>query len=255
MNVEAFVSISLGLRRYALGCFFLEDNMKELLNYFTKEEKILWSTSVMMILISFILFDRVNYHTLCASLIGVTSLIYNAKGNPIGQVLMVIFSIIYGIISYSFTYYGEMLTYVFMTLPMSVIALISWLKHPYQGNKAEVQVDQLNQKDWMLMWVLTLVVTAIFYFILKYFNTANLVPSTLSISTTFLAVYLTYKRSPYYAIAYAANDIVLIVLWILASLSDIKYIGVVVCFIAFFVNDIYGYLNWKKMEERQNKKS
>ena len=229
--------------------------MEKIYNYFTKEEKILWSTSVIMILTSFVLFDRVNYHTLFASLLGVTSLIYNAKGNPIGQILMVIFSVIYGFISYSFTYYGEMLTYVFMTLPMSVVALISWLKHPYKGNKSEVKVDKLNKSDWIFMWILTMIVTVIFYFILKYFNTANLLPSTLSISTTFLAVYLTYKRSPYYAIAYACNDIVLIVLWVLASFSDIKYIGVVVCFIAFFANDIYGYINWKKMEERQNEKS
>ncbi len=227
--------------------------MNRLLHYFTTEEKILWSLSVLLIVLSFVLFDRVNYHTLFASLLGVTSLIYNAKGNPIGQLLMVIFSLIYGVISYSFAYYGEMLTYVCMTLPMSVMALIEWLKHPYNGNKSEVKIDRLTKKDHIVMWVLTFIVTVVFYFILKYFNTANLIPSTISITTTFLAVYLTYKRSPYYAIAYGANDIVLIVLWILASMSDKKYIGVVVCFVAFLVNDIYGFINWKKMEERQNK--
>ena len=225
--------------------------MNKLQSYFTKEEIILWMTSVFMIVVSFVMFDKVNYHTLFASLLGVTSLIYNAKGNPIGQILMVIFSIIYGIISYSFAYYGEMLTYVCMTLPMSIIALISWLKHPYKGNKAEVRVDKLNQKDVIIMWIYTVIVSVVFYFVLKYFNNANLLISTLSISTTFLAVYLTYKRSPYYAIAYASNDIVLIVLWILACMSDIKYISVVVCFVAFLINDIYGYISWKKMEKRQ----
>ena len=234
-----------------MNAFFLEDMMNKLQSYFTKEEIILWMTSVFMIVVSFVMFDKVNYHTLFASLLGVTSLIYNAKGNPIGQILMVIFSIIYGIISYSFAYYGEMLTYVCMTLPMSIIALISWLKHPYKGNKAEVRVDKLNQKDVIIMWIYTVIVSVVFYFVLKYFNNANLLISTLSISTTFLAVYLTYKRSPYYAIAYASNDIVLIVLWILACMSDIKYISVVVCFVAFLINDIYGYISWKKMEKRQ----
>lgn len=230
---------------------FLGGFMGNIQNYFTKEEKILWLTSVVMIVTSFIVFDQVNYHTLFASLLGVTSLIYNAKGNPLGQILMVIFSIIYGIISYSFAYYGEMLTYVCMTLPMSVIALIEWLKHPYNGNKAEVRVDQLSSKDVLMMWFYTVIVTVVFYFVLKYFHTANLFVSTLSISTTFLAVYLTYKRSPYYAIAYATNDIVLIILWILACFTDMKYMSVVVCFIAFFANDIYGYISWKKMEKRQ----
>jgi len=94
-------------------------------------------------------------------------------------------------------------------------------------------------------------VTVLFYFILKHFHTANILPSTLSVATSFLAVYLTFRRSPYFALAYAANDIVLIVLWILASVTDTRYVSVVVCFAAFLVNDIYGYISWQKMKTRQ----
>ncbi len=45
--------------------------------------------------------------------------------------------------------------------------------------------------------------------------------------------------------------LVLIVLWVLASIADARYTSVVVCFAAFFINDIYGFLNWRKMKERQ----
>lgn len=86
--------------------------MKEFKDYFSKSEIVLWSSSVMVIIISFCVFDRINYMTLCASLIGVTSLIFNAKGNPFGQLLMVVFSLLYGIISYTFSYYGEMIVNV-----------------------------------------------------------------------------------------------------------------------------------------------
>lgn len=103
------------------------------------------------------------------------------------------------------------------------------------------------------MLLSAIVITGIFYFILAYFNTANIVPSTISVTTSFVAVYLTYRRTPYFALAYAANDIVLIVLWVLASIHEIRYISVVVCFAAFFVNDIYGYISWQKMKLRQNK--
>lgn len=99
--------------------------MKEFKDYFSKSEIVLWSSSVMVIIISFCVFDRINYMTLCASLIGVTSLIFNAKGNPFGQLLMVVFSLLYGIISYTFSYYGEMITYLGMTMPMAIFALIS----------------------------------------------------------------------------------------------------------------------------------
>ena len=189
--------------------------------------------------------------TLIASLIGVTSLIFNAKGNPFGQLLMVVFSILYGIISYTFSYYGEMITYLGMTLPMSVFALVSWLKNPYNGKRSEVKVNSISKTEVLFMCVITTIVTVLFGFILEYFNTANLVPSTISVTTSFIAVYLTFRRSPWFALAYASNDIVLIVLWIMASLYDTRYISVVVCFFAFLVNDIYGYVNWCRMKARQ----
>ena len=227
--------------------------MTKLKNYFSNTDITLWLSSVIFIIISFCVFDRESYLTLCASLIGVTSLIFNAKGNPFGQFLMVIFSLLYGIISYIFAYYGEMITYLGMTMPMAVFALISWLRNPFNGNKTEVKVNSITLKETVFMWLLTVLITAIFYFVLKFFNTANIVPSTLSVTTSFLAVYLTFRRSPYFAIAYATNDIVLIILWILASFSDIRYISVVVCFVAFLFNDIYGFISWKKMKIRQNK--
>ncbi len=110
---------------------------------------------------------------------------------------------------------------------------------------------KLNKKDVAVMCILTVIVTAVFYFILKYFNTANLVLSTVSVTTSFAAVYMTYKRSPAYAIGYAANDVVLIALWVLASRQDSSYISVVVCFIIFLVNDLYGFLCWRVMEKKQ----
>ena len=210
---------------------------KMLLNYFTKFEIILWSFSILSIIISFFVFDRSNYLTLCASLIGVTSLIFCAKGNPVAQVLMIIFSIIYGIISYLFSYYGEMITYLGMTLPMCVFALVSWLKNPYKDNKSEVAVAKLKKKDIPLIIISALAVSIAFYFILKNFNTANLLPSTFSVTTSFIAAFLTYKRSPFFALAYATNDIVLIVLWILATKEDISYISVIICFVVFLFID------------------
>lgn len=225
--------------------------IKSLLNYFTKAEIQLWSISVILIFVSFVIFDRESILTLIASLIGVTSLIFNAKGNPFGQFLMVVFSVLYGIISFTFSYYGEMITYLGMTAPMAVFALISWIKNPYDGNKAEVKVNRLKKKEIVFMLLLTAVITFIFYFILAAFNTANLIPSTISVTTSFLAVYLTFRRSAFYAAAYAANDVVLITLWLMATLLNISYLSVVICFVIFLINDVYGFINWSKMQKRQ----
>lgn len=227
---------------------------KNIANYFSKAELVLWGASVVLIAVSFCLFDRANYLSLAASLTGATSLIFNAKGNPFGQLLMVVFSILYGIISYTFRYYGEMITYLGMTAPMAVFSLVSWLRNPYNGNKAEVEVNSLKGSETVFMLILTAAVTAVFYFILKKACTANLFPSTLSVTTSFVAAYLTFRRSAYYALAYALNDIVLIILWTLAALTDISYLSVIICFVMFLANDIYGYISWSRMQKRQRQK-
>lgn len=225
--------------------------MKINFKYFTMAEWVLWMGSVALILVSFILFDRANYLTFAASLIGATSLIYNAKGNPFGQFLMIIFGALYGIISFTFAYYGEMITYLGMTVPMAIVALAEWLRNPYKGNRSQVAVNRISKKETMFMLILSAVVTVIFYFILKALDTANIIPSTVSITTSFIAAYLTFRRSPYFALVYAMNDVVLIVLWILATIKNVSYLSVIICFVMFLVNDLYGFINWKRMQKSQ----
>ena len=110
-------------------------------------------------------------------------------------------------------------------------------------------------KGWQIavMLCLTALVTVAFYFILDALNTAKLFFSTVSVTTSFLASYLTWMRSPYYALAYAANDVVLIILWVLASVVQPAYIAMVLCFVMFFLNDLYGFFNWRRMQRRQAK--
>ncbi len=223
--------------------------IKEFINYFSVAEKLIWSISVLLIVSSFLIFGQGSVMTLLASLIGVTSLIFLAKGNAAGHVLMIIFCLFYGSISYGFRYYGEMMTYLGMSLPMCTSALISWIRHPYQKN--QVEVHRVGRKEVFVSLILTALVTFLFYYILLWTKTANLIPSTVSVATSFFAACMMFCRSPYYSLAYAANDVILIVLWILASIEDISYLSVVVCFSAFLLNDVYGFISWRRMERAQ----
>lgn len=204
-----------------------------------------------VVIISYIAFSRPIDIEFFASLIGATALILNAKGNPIGMGLMVFFCMIYGYISYTFAYYGEMITYLGMSWPMSIMAFVSWLKNPYKNKKTQVTVYAVKRKEVIVIFALSVVVTVILYFVLKYFNTNNLEISTFSVTTSFIAAAFTYKRSPYFALAYAVNDVVLLVLWGLATLEDSSYLSVVICFLMFLVNDIYSFINWKTLEKSQ----
>ncbi len=223
--------------------------------YFTRAERLLWLCSVTFIILSFVIFDRSEYMKLLSSLIGVTSLIFCAKGNPAGPLMMAVFSLFYGIVALSFAYYGEVLTYMGMSFPMALVSLVSWLRNPYRGKRSQVEVGRLKKWEPWLMAVLTVLVTALFYFILAFLNTANLPISTFSVATSFIAVYFSARRSPYFALAYAVNDVVLIVMWILASIEDPSYLSVVFCFAAFLANDLYSFINWKRMQQKQHQAS
>ena len=227
--------------------------MRKIRNPFKDLTKVEWAiliTSLSLVTLSFIFTPEKSILNLIASLFGVTALIFIAKGYVLGQFLVIIFALLYGVISFEQKYYGEMATYVFMSAPMAVMSIISWLRHPYKGGKV-VKVNKMTKKQILFMVILNIVVTVAFYFILKYLGTNNLLVSTISITTTFSAVYMTYMRSPYYALGYVANDIVLIVLWVLSSIKNPSYIPVVVCFSVFLLNDIYGFISWKRMEKLQ----
>lgn len=216
------------------------------------KEWVLWVSSAFVVVLSNIIPGNFDLLTLAATLVGVTSLVFAAKGNVWAQILMVVFSILYGIISFRFRYWGEMITYLGMTLPMAVWSIFTWVKNPSEENGNQVQIQKLSLKQVFLLALSTAAVTAVFYFILVALKTPNIVFSTISVTTSFVAASLTMMRSSYYAAGYAANDLVLIVLWVLASLKNPVYIPMVINFAVFFLNDMYGFFSCKKREKLQN---
>lgn len=226
--------------------------MKSLLKSLTVVEWLIWTVSAAAITASFFIFENDRYHYLVGAVIGVTALVFVSKGNPLGQLLTVVFSVFYGVISYSFGYYGEMITYLAMTSPMAVAAFVSWIRNPYKGNKQEVSVGKLSKKERALFALASVAVTVAFYFILRALHTSNLTISTVSVFSSFIASYLTARRSRFYAVGYALNDLILIVMWSLASAQDAFYVPMIVCFSAFFALDVYGFVNWSKINKKQN---
>ena len=218
-------------------------------------EKILWAASSIGVTVLFFLVPDKNPLTLIATLVGVTSLLFTAKGHVSGQFLQLLFCVLYAIVSLGFKYYGEAITYMCMTFPSDLFAAIVWLKHPSSKGKNEVQIAHLTPKIATITILVSGLVTFIFYFILKALGTANLAISTLSIATSMMACILTIFRVPYYALAYTANDVVLIVMWIMASIENPAYLAMVFNFVIFLVNDIYGFINWKKIRAEQEKMS
>lgn len=222
---------------------------------FRLPDYLLWLISLTAITILYMCFGAGGVLSLVTSLIGATSLIFIAKGNVVGQILAILFSVLYAIVSYQTAYYGEMITYLGMTAPIALLAVITWLRHPSGAGKSVVEVRRLPVREYPIMFLIGGAVTVLFHFILKSLGTANLLFGTISVFTSFVAVYLSVRRSPFYAIGYVSNDVVLIILWSMATASDRQYFPMILCFSVFLINDVYGFINWKRLEKLQKQSS
>ena len=147
-----------------------------------KKDWAIWITSLFVVVASNVVSGDLNLLTLIAASVGITSLIFAAKGNVWAQILIIIFSILYGIISWRFRYWGEMITYLGMTMPMAIWSTITWIKNPAKNGK-EVAIQKLTVQHIVLLIFFGIVVTAVFCYLLYILDTPNLALSTLSITS------------------------------------------------------------------------
>lgn len=219
----------------------------------TKFEWCLWAFSLCAIIASFFAVGSTDYANLASSVLGVTALIFSARGDAFGLILMMAFSLVYAFVSFTFRYYGEVIIYLCMQLPCVTVSLISWLRNPTDKGSAEVKIGKFNRKHLAILIPATVAILVSFFFILRAFDTQNLWVSTLSVGTSFVALYLMALRLPAYALAFILNDIVLVILWSLACVQNLSYLAVTVCFGIFLINDSYTFICWTRRKATQSK--
>lgn len=224
--------------------------MKKILRILTPPEWALWLGSMTVVSVSFIVIGGGNIAQLIATLMGLTSLIFIAKGMIVGQYIGVVFCLAYAYVSFCYSYYGEVIIYLAMQLPISIITIINWHRHPY--GRGRVKIAPMTAKKAVTVLLLACIVIVGFYFILRALGTANLIFSAVSVGTSFIALAFSMLRSPFYAAGYIVNDIILIVLWSLAVADNLDNLPMLICFIMFLLNDTYGFINWQRMKKAQN---
>lgn len=204
------------------------------------------------------IFSSIIFHgTIIDSLYTITYLttaILMSKGKVESYFIGFISVFFYGIVSYHQRYYGELLITIFLTFPIMIIGIISWLRHQDKDDDVVI-ISSLPKREIFLAFASQLLLFWIYIFILKLFNTDLLIISCLSIVTSVLASYFEARRSELSLFCYIANDIIIIIIWIIPIISgQTELISVLVGPILLLINDIYGSYNWKKMKEKQEKK-
>ena len=110
-----------------------------------------WLGSLAVVAVSNFLGGNVDPLTLIAALTGVTALMLAAKGQVFAQYLMIVFCLLYGAISCRFRYWGEMLTYLGMSLPMAVWSAVTWRRNTAHEAGSAVAIRRLTGRDLALL--------------------------------------------------------------------------------------------------------
>lgn len=183
-----------------------------------------------------------------------TTAILMSKGKVESYFIGIISVFFYGIVSYNQGYYGELLITIFLTFPMMIIGIISWLKHQDKDEDVVI-ISSLSKKEIVFAFSSQLILFWVYYFLLKAFNTDLLMISSLSIATSVLATYFEARRSELSLFCYVANDLILITLWMIPIINgDTSLISVLIGPMLLLVNDIYGSYNWKRLKDIQKGK-
>ena len=216
----------------------------------TKIEKMLLFSSIILVLLFGFIFQS-NLSTTISSIIGIVAALLLAKGKNLGQIFGILLVILYSFVSYVNRFYGEVIIYLCIMLPMYIIGLISWLKH--QNSKTNIiYVNKIVIQEWIIISIVSVISFIGIYFLLKLFNTSELVISSLSVVSSLYAIYLGVRRSKYSFYFYIINDFILIMLWGIPVVSGtLSLIPMVFNPIVNLINDSYGIYNWNKLEQVQ----
>ena len=164
--------------------------LEKIKNYFKDWNRFELSFLIIGILssiLSSVIFNGTIIDTLYTSSYLITALLM-AKGKVECYFVGFVSVFFYGIVSYNQGYYGELIITVFLTFPIMVIGIISWLRHQ-DKEEDTVIISSLSKKEITIVLLSQLILFWIYYFILKVFNTDLLVISTISVVTSVLASY------------------------------------------------------------------
>ena len=229
-----------------------QNRRKKLFGEWNLFEILLLSVSLCVTVIVFSVGKEKDLWTFLSSVTGIVCVIFTAKGNPIAQYLSIFFAVCYAVASYRSRYYGETIIYLFLMLPIHVACIVSWLKNRKTPESAEVKINSLCPREYLLLGLADVLVTVAFYFLLKALHTDELVISTISLVSSVSAAYLMLRRSEYYAVCFIANDLILLALWGLRVYRfGIAYLPSIVTFSVFLINDVYGFIAWRKRKKSQ----
>lgn len=199
--------------------------------------------------------DWFNTINIISAVSGIVCVILVAKRNILNFLIGIINVVLYGYISYVYHWNGSMILNWFIFFPFQFIGWYYW-KDNLDINLANVKTKIISGHQWLIIVMALFVGITIDMMFLRtlptyvsFINAQN-IPLLDSISTNFsivATILMTYRYAEQW-ILWIAIDIVTIIMWIYSFIIDGNgALPVLIMWIAFLVNALYGWYMWRRL--------
>lgn len=185
------------------------------------------------------------------SLTGIWCVILVAKGRISNYWVGIVNVILYAFISYGYKYYGEVMLNVFYFLPMQFMGAYIWIKNKKPNSKGTVIIKALNNKQRLFWTAVSVIGVVIYGAVLKTLGGAMPHIDALSTVLSIIAMLLMAFRFFEQWILWIVVDVVTIILWFVVMANGGNDVSILLMWVAYLVNAVYGLYNWISLYQAQ----
>ena len=201
-------------------------------------------STVIMIVLSVIWGD--NLLALISGITGILGVVLAAKGKVSTYIFATVNVAIYALLTFQNHLYGEFMLNAFYYIPMNFIGFYLWSKHK-DNESGEVEGKKLTGKQTVILFAAVAVVVLVYWQILS--RIGGQLALIDAMSTVFFVVALIMQVARYAEqwLLWIIVNVVSVVMWLLLIGKDSSAVTMVVMWIAYLFNSVYGYYNWRKL--------
>lgn len=201
-------------------------------------------STVIMIVLSIIWGD--NTLALISGITGILGVVLAAKGKVSTYFFATINVAIYAYLTFNNHLYGEFMLNAFYYIPMNFIGFYLWSRHKDEKS-GEVEGKALTPKQIVILLAATAVIVIIYWQILTHLGGQLALIDAMSTVFSVIALIMQVARYAEQWLLWIIVNIVSVIMWILLIGKDSSAVTMVVMWIAYLFNSIYGYYNWKNL--------
>ena len=211
------------------------------------EKTLLIGATILMSILSIIWKDSMI--GFISTVTGIISVILCAKGKISNYVFGCIYVSTYAIIAYQNRLFGEVMLNLLYYLPMNFVGIAMWKKN--MGADDDVTTKHMSSSMKVKTLIGSIIVVLIYWQFLNFLGGNLAIIDAVTTVAAVLAMYLQVTRYTESWIMWIIVNLTSIVLWLAAMIAHgSNNITMLVMWSAYLLNSTYGYLNWKKLENK-----